>query len=70
MGNKAIITINKRFHKLTFRLVLAKYWLRNLLNGNVCSTNVAIIIGNTDDARDGNNVCLCLYSDLWASCHM
>ena len=70
MGNKAIITINKRFHKLTFRLVLVKYWLRNLLNGNVCSTNVAIGIGNTDDARDANNVCLCLYSDLWASCHM
>ena len=70
MGNKAIITINKRFYKLTFRLVLAKYWLRNLLHGNVCSTNVAIGIGNTDDARDANNVCLCLYSDLWASCHI
>ena len=70
MGNKAIITIDKRFYKLTFRLVLAKYWLRNLLHGNVCSTNVAIGIGNTDDARDANNVCLCLYSDLWASCHI
>ena len=70
MGNKAIITINKRFYKLTFRLVLAKHWLRNLLRGNVCSTNVAIGIGNTDDARGANNVCLCLYSDLWASCHI
>ena len=70
MGNKAIITIDKRFYKLTFKLVLAKYWLRNLLHGNVCSTNVAIGIGNTDDARDANNVCLCPYSDLWASCHI
>ena len=42
MGNNVIITINKRFYKLTFRLVLAKHWLRNLLRGNVCSTNVAI----------------------------
>ena len=70
MGNKAIITIKKRFYKLTFKLVLAKHWLRNLLRGNVCSTNVAIRIGNTDDARDANNVCLCLYSDLWASCRI
>ena len=70
MGNNAIITIDKRFYKLTFRLVLAKYWLRNLLHGNVCSTNVAIGIGNTDDARDANNVCLCPYADLWASCHI
>ena len=70
IGNNVIITINKRFYKLTFRLVLAKHWLRNLLRGNVCSTNVAIGIGNADDARDANNVCLCLYSDLWASCHI
>ena len=69
-GNKAIITIKKRFYKLTFKLVLAKHWLRNLLRGNICSTNVAIRIGNTDDARDANNVCLCLYSDLWASCRI
>ena len=70
MGNNAINTIDKRFYKLTFRLVLAKYWLRNLLHGNVCRTNVAIGIGNTGDARDVNNVCLCPYSDLWASCHI
>ena len=70
MGNKAIITIKKRFYKLTFKLVLAKHGLCNLLRGNVCSTNVAIRIGNTDDARDANNVCLCLYSDLWASCRI
>ena len=70
IGNNTINTIDKRFYKLTFRLVLAKYWLRNLLHGNVCRTNVAIGIGNTGDARDANNVCLCPYSDLWASCHI
>ena len=70
IGNNVIYTIDKRCYQLTFRLVLATCWLRNLLHGNVCSTNVAIGIGNADDARDANNVCLCLYSDLWASCHM
>ena len=70
IGNNAINTIDKRCYQLTFRLVLATCWLRNLLHGNVCSTNVAIGIGNTDDARDANNVCLCPYSDLWASCHI
>ena len=70
IGNNTINTIDKRFYQLTFRLVLAKYWLRNLLHGNVCRTNVAIGIGNTGDARDVNNVCLCPYSDLWASCHI
>ena len=70
IGNNVINTIDKRCYQLTFRLVLATCWLRNLLHGNVCSTNVAIGIGNTDDARDANNVCLCPYSDLWASCHI
>ena len=70
IGNNVIYTIDKRCYQLTFRLVLATCWLRNLLHGNVCSTNVAIGIGNTDDARDANNVCLCPYSDLWASCHI
>ena len=70
IGNNVINTINKRFYELTFRLVLVKHWLRNLLRGNVCSTNVVIRIGNADDVRDANNVCLCLYSDLWASCHV
>ena len=70
IGNNAINTIDKRFYQLTFRLVLAKCWLRNLLHGNVCRTNVAIGIGNTGDVRDANNVCLCPYSDLWASCHI
>ena len=70
MGNNAINTISKRFYQLTFRLVLARYRLRNLLHGNVCRTNVAIGIGNTGDAGDVNNVYLCPYSDLWASCHI
>ena len=70
IGNNVIYTIDKRCYQLTFRLVLATCWLRNLLHGNVCSTNVAIGIGNADDARDANNVCLCPYSDLWASCHI
>ena len=70
MGNNAINTIDKRFYKLTFRLVLAKYWLRNLLHGNICRTNVVIGIGNTGDARDVNNVYLCPYADLWASCRI
>ena len=60
IGNNVINKIDKRCYQLTFRLVLATCWLRNLLHGNVCSTNVAIGIGNADDARDANNVCLCL----------
>ena len=73
MGNKVISMINKRFYQLTFRFVLARYRLRNLLHGNVCRTNVLIGIGNTGDvfvAGNVNNVYLRPYSDLWASCHM
>ena len=73
MGNNAINTVNKGFYQLTFRLVLARYRLRNLLHGNVCRTNVAIGIGNTGYAfvaEDVNNVYLCPYSDLWASCRI
>ena len=36
IGNNVINTVNKRFYGLTFRLVLVKHWLRNLLHGNVC----------------------------------
>ena len=68
IGNNVTNTVNKRFYELTFRLVLVKHWLRNLLRGNVCSTNVVIRIGNAIDVRDAKNVCFCLYSDLWASC--
>ena len=70
IGNNVTNTVNKRFYELTFRLVLVKHWLRNLLRGNVCSTNVVIRIGNAIDVRDAKNVCFCLYSDLWASCHV
>ena len=70
IGNNVINTVDKRFYGLTFRLVLVKYWLRNLLRGNVCSTNVAVRIGNADDVRDAKNVCFYLYSDLWASCQV
>ena len=73
MGNNAINTVNKRFYQLTFRLVLARYRLRNLPHGNVCRTNDSIGIGNTGDAfvaGNVNDVCLCPYSDLWASCHI
>ena len=70
IGKNVINTVNKRFYGLTFRLVLVKHWLRNLLRGNVCSTNVAVRIGNADDVRDAKNVCFCLYLDLWASCQV
>ena len=73
MGNKVMSMTNERFYQLTFRLVLARYRLRNLLHGNVCRTDVSIGIGNTGDAfaaGNVNNVYLCYYSDLWASCHI
>ena len=56
IGNNVTNTVNKRFYELTFRLVLVKHWLRNLLRGNVCSTNVVIRIGNAIDVRDAKNV--------------
>ena len=64
MGNNVTNSVNRRFYELTFRLVLVKHWLRNLLRGNVCSTNVVIRIGNAINVRDAKNVCFCLYSDL------
>ena len=73
IGNEAISMTNRRFYQLTFRLVLARYRLRNLRHGNVCRINVSIGIGNTDDmcvAGNINNVYLCPYLDLWASYHM
>ena len=62
---------DKGICQLTFRLVIVSQWLRNLLFGNVCGRNVCIRIGNTGDAfvaGNVNNVYLCPYSDLWASC--
>ena len=69
--NKALNNKNKGFCHLTFRLVIVSQWLRNLLFGNVWRRNVCMGIGNTGDAivvGNVNNVYLCPYSDLWASC--
>ena len=71
--NEALSSKDKGICQLTFRLVIVSQWLRNLLFGNVCGRNVCIIIGNTGDAfvaGNVNNVYLCPYSDLWASCHI
>ena len=57
---------------LTFRLVVARPWLRNLLLGNVSET-FSIRIGNTGHTfLAGKDVIayLCPYSDLWASCRI
>ena len=59
--------------QLTFRLVVARPWLCNLRLGNVCKGNVSIRIGNTGNmfvAERITNVCLCPYSDFWASCRI
>ena len=69
--NKALNNKNKGICHLTFRLVIVSQWLRNLLFGNVWRRNVCMGIGNTGDAivaGNVNNVYLCPYSDLWASC--
>ena len=69
--NKALSNKDKGICQLTFRLVIVRYWLRNLLLGNVCEKNDSIRIGNTGDAfvaENVNNVYVCPYSDLWASC--
>ena len=69
--NKVLNNKNKGICHLTFRLVIVSQWLRNLLFGNVWRRNVCMGIGNTGDAivaGNVNNVYLCPYSDLWASC--
>ena len=69
--NKALSNKDKGICQLTKRLVIVRHWLRNLVLGNVCEKNVCIRIGNTGDAfvaGNVNNVYLCPYSDLWASC--
>ena len=56
----------------TFRLVVARPWLRNLLLGNVSET-FSIWIGNAGNTfLAGKDVIahLCLYLDLWASCRI
>ena len=62
----------KSLNTLTFRLVVARSWLRNLLLGNVLET-FSIRVGSTDDtflAGKDFRAYLCPYSDLWASCHI
>ena len=64
---------DKGICQLTFRLVVARFWLRNLRLGNVCEGNISIGIGNTGNtfiAERIANVYLCPYSDFWASCCM
>ena len=64
---------DKGIYQLTFRLVVARPWLRNLLLGNVCGRNVSIRIGNTGNTFMAGKVIrayLCLYSDFWASCRV
>ena len=64
---------DKGICQLTFRLVVARPWLRNLRLGNVCEGNISIQIGNTGNtfiAERIANVYLCPYSDFWASCRI
>ena len=65
--------IRKFLNTLTFRLVIAMPWLRNLLLGNVFVETFGIRIGSTDDTfLAGKDVIayLCPYLDLWASCRI
>ena len=60
----------KYLNTLTFRLVIAMPWLRNLLLGNVLET-FSIRVGSTGEtflAGKYFRAYLCPYSDLWASC--
>ena len=62
----------KFINTLTFRLVVARPWLRNLLLGNVSET-FSIRIGNTGNtflAGKDFIAYLCPYLDLWASCRI
>ena len=62
----------KFLNTLTFRLVVARPWLRNLLLGNVLET-FSIRVGSTDNtfmAGKSFRAYLCPYSDLWASCRI
>ena len=61
----------KFLNTLTFRLVVAMPWLRNLLLGNVFVETFSIRSGNvgkTFMAGKCFRAYLCLFSDLWASC--
>ena len=62
----------KFLNTLTFRLVIARPWLRNLLLGNVLET-FSIRVGSTGNAFLAGKdfrAYLCPYSDLWASCRI
>ena len=62
----------KFLNTLTFRLVVARPWLRNLLLGNVLET-FSIRVGSTGNtflAGKDFRAYLCPYSDLWASCRI
>ena len=62
----------KFLNTLTFRLVVARPWLRNLLLGNVLGT-FSIRVGSTGNtflAGKYFRAYLCPYSDLWASCRI
>ena len=74
--NKLFRNENKEIWKfvnaLTFRLVIAMPWLRNLLLGNVYRETFSIRSGNvakTFLAGKCFRAYLCLFADFWASCH-
>ena len=61
----------KLVNTLTFRLVIAMSWLRNLLLGNVYRETFSIRSGNvakTFLAGKCFRAYLCLFADFWASC--
>ena len=62
----------KFMNTLTFRLVVARPWLRNLLLGNVLETFSVRIgnAGNTFSVERYLITCCCLYADFWASCRI
>ena len=62
----------KFINTLTFRLVVARPWLRNLLLGNVLETFSVRIgnAGNTFLAGKDFIAYFCPYSDFWASCRI
>ena len=71
--NKVFKKKDEGIYLLTFRLVVARPWLRNLLLGNVFVRNVSVRIGNTGNTFMAGKVgraYLCPYSDFWASCRI
>ena len=71
--NKVFKKKDKGIYQLTFRLVVARPWLRNLLLSNIFVRNVSIRIGSTGNTfMAGKDVraYLCPYSDFWASCRI